>query len=106
MQILSQTEVWRWLKFFEVAAPIAAFAFIVLLILTIVCDSGVCSQVAAILFAVTVILTIFGVTSNAHRYTDYKVTLDESVSVKEFLNKYELLDIDGEIYEIREYITE
>lgn len=34
--------------------------------------------------------------------THYKVTIDDSVSVNEFNNKYEIIDQEGKIYTIRE----
>lgn len=34
--------------------------------------------------------------------TQYKVTIDDSVSMNEFLDQYEILDQDGKIYTVRE----
>lgn len=34
--------------------------------------------------------------------THYKVTIDDSVSMNEFLDKYEILDQDGKIYIVKE----
>ena len=34
--------------------------------------------------------------------TQYKVTIDDSVSMTEFINKYEIIDQDGKIYTVRE----
>lgn len=36
------------------------------------------------------------------RYTEYKVVLNDTYPAKEFLSKYELIDIDGEIYVVKE----
>lgn len=35
-------------------------------------------------------------------YTAYKVTISESVSMTEFYEQYEIIDVDGKIYTIRE----
>ena len=35
-------------------------------------------------------------------YNKYKVTIDDSVSAKEFLNEYEVLSREGEIFTIKE----
>ena len=35
-------------------------------------------------------------------YNKYKVTIDDSVSAKELLNKYEILSREGEIFTIKE----
>ena len=34
--------------------------------------------------------------------TQYKVTIDESVSMVEFIDKYEIIDQEGKIYTVRE----
>lgn len=35
-------------------------------------------------------------------YIEYKVTVDDSVLMNEFLNKYEILDREGKIYTVKE----
>lgn len=35
-------------------------------------------------------------------YNKYKVTIDDSISAKEFLNEYEVLSREGEIFTIKE----
>ena len=37
-----------------------------------------------------------------NRHTEYKVVLNDTYPAKEFLSKYELIDIDGEIYVVKE----
>ena len=59
---------------------------------------------------VLIITGFFGVshTTNAMKrtsvldYNTYKVILDETINVKDFLDKYEVLSRDGEIFTIRE----
>ena len=59
---------------------------------------------------VLIIIGFFGVshTTNAMNrtsvldYNTYKVTLDETTNVKDFLDKYEVLSREGEIFTIRE----
>lgn len=36
------------------------------------------------------------------KYNKYKVTIDETLSAKEFLNQYEILSREGEIFTIKE----
>jgi len=36
------------------------------------------------------------------RYIEYKVTIDDSVSMVEFLDKYEIIDQEGKIYTVKE----
>ena len=59
---------------------------------------------------VLIIIGFFGVShaTNAMErtsvldYNTYKVTLDETINVKDFLDKYEVLSREGEIFTIRE----
>lgn len=37
-------------------------------------------------------------------YTEYKVIIDDTVNMNEFMKKYEILDRDGKIYIVREAI--
>lgn len=59
---------------------------------------------------VLIIIGLFGInhTTNAMErtsvlnYNTYKVTLDETISAREFLDKYEVLSREGEIFTVRE----
>ena len=59
---------------------------------------------------VLIIIGLFGVghTTNAMErtsvlnYNTYKVTLDETISAREFLDKYEVLSREGKIFTIKE----
>lgn len=56
--------------------------------------------------AILVCLTIavFGLIDNRNDidYIEYKVAIDDSVSINEFLDKYEILDQEGKIYTVKE----
>lgn len=64
----------------------------------------------ALVGLVLIITGFFGVsyTTNAMErtsvldYNTYKVTLDETISAKDFLDKYEILSREGEIFTVRE----
>lgn len=64
----------------------------------------------ALVGLVLIIIGLFGVshTTNAMErtsvldYNTYKVTLDETISAREFLDKYEILSREGEIFTIKE----
>lgn len=43
---------------------------------------------------------------NSINYIEYKVTIDDSVSMNEFLDKYEILDQEGKIYTVKEKNTD
>ena len=62
---------------------------------------------ALISLAVVVLFTVVAILSeipnkNNIDYIEYKVTIDDSVSMNEFLNKYEILEQEGKIYTVRE----
>ena len=40
--------------------------------------------------------------TNDPNHIEYKVTIDDSVSMNEFLDKYEILDQEGKIYTVKE----
>ena len=89
-----------------------AIGFITMLILSEV--AGVCIAyqkiLPTILCAVVIVCAItsmvLGVTSdeNSIRYIEHKVIIDESVSIVEFMDKYEIIDQDGKIYIVRETV--
>jgi hypothetical protein len=59
------------------------------------------SLVVVVAFAVVAILS--GITNkNNINHIEYKVTIDDSVSMNEFLDKYEILDQEGKIYTVKE----
>ena len=54
------------------------------------------------------ILDSYSTTTEEIEYYEYKVTIDDSVPMKEFLSKYEIINQEGEIFTIveRENINE
>ena len=50
------------------------------------------------------IIAVFGLIDNKNSidYIEYKVTIDDSVSMTEFMDKYEILDTEGKIYIVKE----
>ena len=58
-------------------------------------------------FAAGLLVVIIGISINAEpEHTCYKVTISDDVKLVEFLEKYEILDTEGEIYTIREVIPD
>ena len=72
------------------------------------------SRIPALVGLVLIIIGVFGIshTTDAIKrnsvldYNTYKVTLDETISAREFLDKYEILSREGEIFTIREIESE
>ena len=59
---------------------------------------------SCVLVVVSVVVMTLALCSNHNsiRHIEYKVTIDDSVSMNEFLDKYEILDQEGKIYTIKE----
>jgi MFS family permease len=60
---------------------------------------------AAYIFILSFI-TLAIVSVDTTEVTEYKVTIDDSVKYVEFMEKYEVIDQEGEIYTVRERIKE
>ena len=59
------------------------------------------SLVVAIAFTVVAILSGIPNKNNVD-HVEHKVTIDDSVSMNEFIDKYEILDQEGKIYTVKE----
>ena len=82
---------------FLAAAIIALFA-----LLKHGCDSW---KEFAILVVCVVLFIVCGYLIPEDKYeTHYQVTVDNSVSMNEFQNKYEIIEVEGKIYTIRERV--
>lgn len=80
---------------FLAAAIVALFA-----LLKYGCDSW---KQFAILIACVALSIICGCLIPEDKYeTHYQVTADNSVSMNEFQNKYEIIEVEGKIYTVRE----
>ena len=59
---------------------------------------------SALFVVVSMIIACMGGTYSTTdiNHIEYKVTIDDSVSMNEFLDKYEILDQEGKIYTVKE----
>lgn len=63
---------------------------------------------ASILCCVVAVIFLYGIylliedTRSAQENIEYIVTIDDSVSFKEFYNKYEIIEVNGDLYTIKE----
>ena len=79
------------------AAIVALFA-----LLKYRCDSW---KEFAILIVCVVLFIVCGCLVPEDKYeTHYQVTVDNSVSMNEFQNKYEIIEVEGKIYTVRERV--
>lgn len=65
-----------------------------------------CSWTEFAILVLCVALTItFGCLVPKEKYeTQYQVTVDDSVSMNEFQNKYEIIKVEGKIYTVRDRV--
>ena len=71
---------------------------------------SICNQklIPSILWATLMVgcfvIAILALSPNEHSvdYVKYKVTIDDSVSMTDFFDKYEILDQEGKIYTVKE----
>ena len=80
---------------------------IVFVIATVLCFANERIILGFICTALALGSVIVGVLGSTYSKTDishieYKVTIDDSVSMNEFLDKYEIIDQEGKIYTVKE----
>lgn len=64
----------------------------------------IAATITSMFIVIGILLMVFGLTSNKNsiNYIRYKITVDDSVSVNEFMDKYKILDTEGKIYIVKE----
>ena len=85
---------------------LTVFAGFILFLCGLCADNEAASAIGlvALLSFLVASVAIKVVTESEH--TRYKVTISDEVKLVEFLDKYEILDTEGEIYTIREVIPD
>lgn len=81
-----------------------AFVFMCLTVYFYVKLHDASAILCLVLMVVSIVILCLGAISNKNSidYIEYKVTIDNSVSMNEFLDKYEILDQEGKIYTVKE----
>lgn len=102
-------ESWNWEGFLLTVGICFLVAIVVGILVGVPDDLGLGVTIFLIIFLVGGALfgTLAGrTTGDPIEYeTQYKVTIDDSVSMNEFIEKYEIIDQDGKIYTVREKET-
>ena len=83
--------------------------FLVIFVLTSYYDTPILTTIFGIMGFVLFIMSLFGgcvTNKNNINYIKYKVTIEDSVSMNEFLDKYEILETEGKIYIVKEKSNE
>lgn len=83
---------------------LAMLAFIMIMAWQFATEHIVLGFICLVLALGSVLVGTLGITENKNdiNHIEYKVTIDDSVSMNEFLDKYEILDQEGKIYTVRE----
>lgn len=98
-KVVSYTWGWSWGGF--IAAIFAIFLFVISILCAIDGAGGEIFLVAGI-FVGMLSLFIFAHAKPGKTINTYSVIIDDSVSMTEFYDKYEVLDIQGKIFTITE----
>ena len=79
-------------------------AFIVATIFTFLDGYNILGCIGLVLTIASIVVACLGGTQSKTdiSHIEYKVTIDDSVSMNEFLGKYEILDQEGKIYTVKE----
>ena len=99
-KVVSYTWGWSWGGF--IAAILAIFLIIIFILCTIDGTTGGEIFFFAGIFVGMLSLFIFAHAKPAKTINTYSVIIDDSVSMTEFYDKYEVLDIQGKIFTITE----
>ena len=90
---------------FAVAGILLGICFLIIFGITTYCDTPILTTIFGIMGFVLFIISFFGGSiknKNNIDYIEYKVTVEDSVSMTEFLDKYEILETEGKIYIVKE----
>lgn len=114
VEILNITEhaimepAWSWQMCFGLFVGLACFGVLIGFLQGLSdCDIGggiLAGLIVGLIFALVAspVLTALFSKKEVGKEYHYKVTIDDSVSMNEFLDKYEILDQEGKIYTVKE----
>lgn len=91
-------------KAFFAIGIVLMFAFLIAGVFCIANDTIVGAVICWVLMFCSLAVAILGDAENKNsvHHIEYKVTIDESVSMTEFMDKYEIIDQEGKIYTVKE----
>lgn len=83
---------------------ILGIAFAVATIFTFLDNHNILACICLVMTIASIVVACLGGTLSKTdvKCIEYKVTIDDSVSMNEFLYKYEILDQEGKIYTVKE----
>ena len=102
IEILSVSEIYT----ISSMSTAIAIVFLVAMVLSIIGVSVVKKSLRVIMIIITIIcfwVSIYcGTNAKPTGKYEYKVTIDDNISFNDFHNKYEIINIEGKIYTIKE----
>ncbi len=102
VEILSTTALTAW-PLWTVIVTFATSAIIAAVVAYLLGDAIYGMAAGFIVFLMcAIVFAVGGVGEYETGEYTYKVTIDDSVSMNEFLDKYEILDQEGKIYTVKE----
>ena len=112
VEILATEEVavawanWNWKGFLSTIVLVFVITAIFSIVAGIIdgANMGIVVFLASFIIGSALFGTLVGLTTGepTEYETQYKVVIDDSVSMNEFVEKYEIIDQDGKIYIVRE----
>lgn len=112
IEVLNQVEIlappkWMWVQVVIIVCFIAFIIGIVGCLINIIVDKEKMVFFFIILIPISFILLIAFLSISENQIVptgkyEYQVTIDDSVSMNEFYEKYEIVEVNGKIYTIRE----
>ena len=89
-----------------VVFPMLAVLGLIIFFAGIACGDGDVPGVGCLVFVTSLVMLFLILVTAEPEHTRYKVTISDEVNLVEFLEQYEILDTEGEIYTIREVIPD
>ena len=106
VEILSSTTIYNTIlpKYFLAIGLLLGFIFVIVMAACFANDHIIlCLICIALALGSGIVGSLGGTISKTDiDHIEYKVTIDDSVSMNEFLDKYEILDQEGKIYTVKE----
>lgn len=111
VEILSSQPIYNiYLPGWWAAIAFGFFAIALILILCLGDDYPIVSLLLVVIIGIVVLATVLYLSSidnkNDINYWEHKVIIDDSVSMTEFMKKYEPIEQDGKIWIIKEKIND
>jgi hypothetical protein len=106
VEILSSTSIYNTILP-EWAIVISAFLFFISAIagVVLICYDKDKLGISCIVLALMMLVVTFlgaSLTTNSVHHIEYKVTIDDTVAMNDFMKQYEIIDQEGKIYTIKE----